>query len=136
LWPIDEFATCLCAEHNNHKKDKFPVDFYSVQQLERLSEITGLSLAELQEKAVCEAQLQRIRSDISKFASNCDPRAFNAIARKVRELRADIDLWQELNITDPDIFASVKAAADERPEAVYVSKADIGIDELLDSLEN
>ncbi|WP_374408927.1 hypothetical protein [Hydrogenophaga sp.] len=23
LWPIDEFATCLCAVHNNEKKDKF-----------------------------------------------------------------------------------------------------------------
>ncbi|MQV32038.1 hypothetical protein GHK47_02745 [Sinorhizobium meliloti] len=115
LWPIDEYATCLCAEHNNHKKDKFPIDFYTPAQLERLSAITGLPLEDLQAKTVCEPQLDRIRADIIGFAKMADPRAFNAIARKVREIRLDIDLWADLRAANFDVFVEVQAATDKRP---------------------
>ena len=118
LWPIDEHATCLCAEHNNEKKDKFPVDFYNGEQLGRLSEITGLSLEELSARSVCEPQLERVRGDISGFARAIDPRTFNAIARKVIEVRPDVDLWDELARADAEAYAAVKEAQAARPASV------------------
>ncbi|WP_213181330.1 HNH endonuclease [Enterococcus lactis] len=45
LYNLDEHATCLCAEHNSRKSDKFPKDFYSEEQLIELSKITGLNLS-------------------------------------------------------------------------------------------
>ncbi|UNK36632.1 HNH endonuclease [Shinella sp. H4-D48] len=135
LWPIDEHATCLCAEHNNHKKDKFPADFYTPAQLERLSQITGLPLADLQTRDVCEPQLQRIRADIAGFAREADARAFNAIARKVREIRPNVDLWDELRAADIDIYAQVRDAADRRPTDDIPELVDPEIDEQLAALE-
>jgi hypothetical protein len=44
LYPLDVYATCLCASCNNEKRDAFPLNFYSDQQLIELSKITGLSL--------------------------------------------------------------------------------------------
>lgn len=117
LWPIDEHATCLCSEHNNHKKDRFPVDFYSEAQLVKLSEITGLGLAELRTRSVCEPELARIRENIVGFARDADPRAFNAIARKVIELRPDVDLWAELAEADKDTYLITLEGAQARPRA-------------------
>ncbi|MBG0811865.1 hypothetical protein IY145_21175 [Methylosinus sp. H3A] len=133
LWPIDEYATCLCAEHNNHKKDKFPVDFYTLAQLRHLSRITGLSLHDLQARAVCEPQLLRIRKDIGGFANKCDPRAFNAIARKVREIRPDVDLWVELLDANRIVYERTRKAAAERPASTV--PADVEIDAILEALE-
>lgn len=134
LWPIDEFATCLCSEHNNHKKDKFPVEFYTQKQLERLSQITGLPLRDLKSRSVCQPQLTRIRTDIGAFASECDPRAFNAIARKVRELQPDTDLWLELENAAPEVYERVLAGSLERPESV-TTESSSEQDEFLDALE-
>ncbi|MEO7798498.1 MAG: HNH endonuclease signature motif containing protein [Opitutaceae bacterium] len=133
LWAIDEYATCLCSEHNNHKKDRFPVDFYTQAQLVRLSQITGLPLDQLQLRSVCEPQLDRIRSDIAGFAEKADPRAFNAIARKVIEFRPDVDLWGELKGADATVYERVWQDAQVRPEQVGGAVEDI--DNLLDSLE-
>lgn len=47
LYRLDEYATCLCSDHNLSKHDFFPVDYYSSSELIELSEITGLSLEEL-----------------------------------------------------------------------------------------
>jgi len=47
LWPLDEFATALCKDHNNEKRDRFPCDFYSEDELERLADVTGIALQEL-----------------------------------------------------------------------------------------
>lgn len=135
LWPIDEHATSLCSEHNNHKKDKFPVDFYTPDQLARLSEITGLSLSKLQKRSICEPQLKRIRRDVAGFAAKCDPRAFNAIARKVREMHDEIDLWKELEAADPDVYALVRSGANARPASVPDSR-EAKLDELLQALED
>jgi hypothetical protein len=96
LWPIDEHATCLCAGCNNEKKEKFPVDFYPPRELVRLSEITGLSVAELQRKSLNERELQRILRDLPRFAREWEPRTFMAITRKVKELKPTIDLLDEL----------------------------------------
>ncbi|MCH4548063.1 hypothetical protein MK632_20200 [Rhizobium changzhiense] len=135
LWPIDSYATCLCAEHNNHKKDQFPVDFYSAHQLKELSAITGLSLAELEKRSVCAEQLQRIREDIASFALRADPRAFNSIARKVIEIEPSVDLWAELLASDAIVHQLVRELADLRPTAVGVDIIAAEIDDELSALE-
>ncbi len=43
FWPLDNSATCLCKKCNSLKSDKFPVEFYSNDELKKLSNITGLS---------------------------------------------------------------------------------------------
>jgi hypothetical protein len=135
LWPIDEYATCLCSEHNNHKKDKFPVDFYSTEQLEKLAAITGLPLEALRTRSVCQPQLDIIRRDVIDFARQCDPRAFNAIARKVVEIQPDVDLWAELKKADVKVYEQVKAAADQRPDDALIAQSDID-EEVLSALED
>ncbi len=49
LWPLDETATSLCATHNSEKRDRAPAEFYTADELERLADITGIPLAELQD---------------------------------------------------------------------------------------
>lgn len=52
LYRLDETATCLCSSHNSQKSDHFPVDYYSEDELKRLSVITGLSLEQLHKKEI------------------------------------------------------------------------------------
>lgn len=52
LYRLDETATCLCSSHNSQKSDHFPVDYYTEEELVRLSKITGLSLTQLHKKEV------------------------------------------------------------------------------------
>jgi hypothetical protein len=132
LWPIDEHATCLCAEHNNFKKDKFPVDFYSAAQLRNLAKITGLSLAELTTRSVCQPELKRILDDLVGFAINWDPRVFNAIARKIREIHPDIDLFEQLARTDIKVYKRLVKDLANRPAPVIdtVSGEDDSLAEL------
>lgn len=52
LYRLDETATCLCSSHNSQKSDHFPADYYSADELVRLSAITGLPLEELHKKEV------------------------------------------------------------------------------------
>lgn len=42
LYRLDETASCLCAEHNSSKRDSFPVDFYTEEELIELQKITGI----------------------------------------------------------------------------------------------
>lgn len=104
LWPIDEFATCLCAIHNNEKKDRFPVEFYNEQELLALSEITGLAYDQLAKKSLNAEHLERILKDVPSFAQQWEPRTFNAIARKIRELSPDIDLFLILREKNLDLY--------------------------------
>lgn len=118
LWPLDEYATCLCAEHNNQKQDKFPIDFYSLEQLNELSAITGLSLDKLQLKVVNEDELARILHDIVAFAKQWEPRTFAANARKIREMHPEVDLFAVLEAADPEIYAELLAEVESRPPAI------------------
>lgn len=118
LWPIDEYATCLCPEHNNEKKDKFPVDFYNETQLRELSRITGLPYEQLVAKELNMVELGRIRGDIVMFAREWEPRTFAATARKVAELRQDIDLYEDLRHADPAEYEELLSALAERPLGV------------------
>jgi hypothetical protein len=49
LWPLDETATALCVTHNSEKRDRPPAEYYTSEELQRLSEITGVSLEELRD---------------------------------------------------------------------------------------
>lgn len=57
LYRLDESATCLCSHHNAQKRDRFPVDFYTEEELNRLSRITGLSMDVLHHRGVNEQVL-------------------------------------------------------------------------------
>jgi hypothetical protein len=118
LWPIDEHATCLCATHNNQKKDKFPVDFYNKTQLVQLSKVTGLPYEQLAARDVNEVELQRIIDDIVSFATAWDARTFMAIARKILEVRNDTDLVEILSRTSPVAYANLLADLEDRPAPV------------------
>jgi hypothetical protein len=118
LWPIDEHATCLCPEHNNQKQDKFPVDFYSDIQLRELSRITGLPYEQLAAKELNMVELDRIRGGIVTFAREWEPRTFAATARKVAELRPDINFYEDLRRADMAEYEELQAALAERPLGV------------------
>lgn len=47
LWPLDQYATALCADCNSAKRDRAPAEFYSEAQLRELAEILGLPYPEL-----------------------------------------------------------------------------------------
>ena len=47
LWPLDETATCLCKGCNSAKRDRPPSDFYTAEELKKLSKLTGISLTDL-----------------------------------------------------------------------------------------
>ena len=49
LWPLDATATALCKTHNSEKRDRPPVEYYTEEELARLSCITGVSLTELKQ---------------------------------------------------------------------------------------
>jgi hypothetical protein len=116
LWPIDSHATCLCADCNNHKKDRFPVDVYSGDELKRLSGITGLSVEDLSKKEINQVELDRILGDIEAFAKQWDPRMFNATARKIRELKQDVDLFEILTKKNADLHSQILDFLSQRPE--------------------
>ena len=40
LWPLDEYATSLCADHNAEKRDRAPSEYYTDDELIRLSKVT------------------------------------------------------------------------------------------------
>ena len=94
LWPIDEFATCLCAGCNNSKHDHFPVDFYSTEELTRLVQITGIDQRILLLRDVNEEQLNRVIGDIVRFSNELQARTFASIRRCVLECRPEIDLFE------------------------------------------
>ena len=120
LWPIDAHATCLCADCNNFKRERFPVDVYTRPQLARLAKITGLEFSQLVRKEVNKPELMRILRNIVEFAREWDPRTFNATARKVRELLPEVDLFATLQKADRHAFNELTARLVERPEAVDV----------------
>jgi len=44
MWNLDEYATALCADCNNDKRDRPPSEFYSASKIQQLSKVTGLPL--------------------------------------------------------------------------------------------
>lgn len=50
LYRLDETATSLCATHNSSKNDRFPIDYYTDEELIMLSKLTGITLEQLKSK--------------------------------------------------------------------------------------
>lgn len=57
LWPLDDTATALCGPCNSEKRDRMPNDFYDPKKLAKLSEVTGIPMAELTNPTPNEAAL-------------------------------------------------------------------------------
>lgn len=45
LYPLDESATCLCPSCNGKKSDLYPSEFYTIDKIQQLSEITGIDIS-------------------------------------------------------------------------------------------
>ena len=82
LYRLDETATCLCKSHNSQKSDHFPVDYYSEEELIRLSSITGLSLEQLHKKEVNQQVLNLLVSNVVWFY---DEFLMNSDYQKIRD---------------------------------------------------
>ena len=67
LWPLDEYATCLCSSCNGSKSAKPPSEFYSESQLTELAEITGLSLDEIKSNNVNIDALKKLSNSVVWF---------------------------------------------------------------------
>lgn len=67
LYRLDETATCLCSSHNSQKSDHFPVDYYSEDELIRLSSITGLSIETLHKKEINQQILNLLIENVVWF---------------------------------------------------------------------
>ncbi|HHY71352.1 MAG TPA: hypothetical protein GX519_06875 [Thermoanaerobacterales bacterium] len=67
LYRLDESATCLCGTHNAQKSDRFPSDYYTEDELEHLSKITGLSLDVLKSKGVNQTVLKLLVDNVVWF---------------------------------------------------------------------
>lgn len=64
LWQLDETATCLCKSCNSQKRDRYPVDYYDASELERLAQVTGISLQDLQEPTPNKIALNNILENL------------------------------------------------------------------------
>lgn len=115
LWPIDEHATCLCAECNNWKKDKFPSQFYTPTQLRALAHISGLEYYKLAAVEVNAVELHRIVANIVEFSREWDPRTFAATSRRIASVLPDVDLLEELRRRNPKAYEDLKVRLADRP---------------------
>ncbi len=82
LYRLDESATCLCKECNSKKRDKFPSEFYSSKELERLSKITGLPIDTLKKK---EANQDAVKLLIDKIVWYFDDFLMSEECQKIRD---------------------------------------------------
>lgn len=67
LYRLDETATCLCATHNSAKSDRFPVEYYSEEELKRLSKITGLSMDTLHSTGANQEVVRSLQENVVWF---------------------------------------------------------------------
>ena|GEM_PF-739167 len=67
LYRLDETATCLCGTHNSQKSDHFPVDYYTQDELVKLSKITGLSMGMLTYRGINQKVLSLLVENIVWF---------------------------------------------------------------------
>jgi len=60
LWQVDGTATSLCKNCNSQKSAKFPKDFYTTDEINKLAKITGLSINELNDPKPNEKALENL----------------------------------------------------------------------------
>lgn len=107
LYRLDETATCLCSTHNSQKSDHFPADYYSEEELVRLSGITGISLEVLHSRKANGQAVELLRENVvwffDEFLSQPDYQKFHddkleadkIYAAVARVIGKDIDLVDE-----------------------------------------
>lgn len=67
LWPLDETATALCGTHNSEKRDRPPAEYYTDDELQRLSRLTGVPLADLRDPSPNRDAVERLSVDLVWF---------------------------------------------------------------------
>lgn len=67
LWPLDDTATCLCPICNSLKHDKFPIDFYTKEELEKLVMMTGLDENIIKSRQINKIALDKLLVKIDWF---------------------------------------------------------------------
>ena len=68
LWPLDGTATALCGSCNSQKRDRTPGEFYlKPDQIERLSEVTGIPLTDLKSPRPNEDAIKLLISRLDWF---------------------------------------------------------------------
>lgn len=85
LWPLDEHATALCADHNSEKRDRPPSEFYTKAELKELAQITGLSLKEIRDPSPNVAAIDALGERLDWFFDEFIP---SGELEKVREGKA------------------------------------------------
>lgn len=70
LWPLDEFATCLCEVHNNEKRDRLPSEYYKIDKLKELAKITGISIDQLNEPTPNMDAIRELQKRINWFVND------------------------------------------------------------------
>lgn len=90
FWPLDKTATALCQYCNSKKHDKSPSEFYNQDEIIELSEITGLSIDELNDTSPNLVAIEALIQNLDKF--------FNIFCQrpqlqKVRDEKLTCDLF-------------------------------------------
>ena len=67
LWPLDETATALCRRCNTEKRDRAPAEFYSTNELQRLSTVTGVPFSELKDPTPNSQAIEQLMSKLDWF---------------------------------------------------------------------
>lgn len=123
LYRLDESATCLCAQHNSQKSDHFPVEYYTHDELVRLSSITGLSMDVLQKKSVNKVVLDLLVENVVWFY---DEFLMNKDYQKVRDniLTADKinDSLKRVIAGQVDLAEEYKKRTGHYPTSVTIIK--------------
>lgn len=126
FWPLDATATCLCAKCNSQKRDKFPVDFYTVNKLKELAKITGLDDALLHSRQVNLKVLRKLREKVVWFF---DEFLMEPDYQKVRKGKRTSDLIYkaveaaiEISGAKMDLIAEYVKSAKKAPRAISTSK--------------
>lgn len=138
LYRLDETATCLCSSHNSQKSDHFPVDYYSENELIRLSKITGLSLEQLHKKEINRHVLSLLVENVIWFY---DEFLMNPDYQKVRDgIRTSDKINESLKrvIADKvDLAEQYKKKVGHYPTSVTfkVIDCDRNCDEPIDNLK-
>lgn len=123
LYRLDETATCLCSKHNSQKRDHFPVEYYTEQELIELSKITGLSLDILKTKNANSRVVKLLVENIVWFF---DDFLSNADYQKVRDGRLTADKilasLQRVIPKDIDLIMEYKKRTNKFPKTITQKK--------------
>lgn len=122
LYRLDETATCLCAEHNSKKRDNFPVEFYSEEELITLSNITGLDYKVLKSKTPNMNIVRLLEEHVEWFF---DEFLMNSEYQKIRDERLTADkiyasLVRILKGTNVDLLKTYQKNTNKIPKSISI----------------